>query len=139
MVFSFVANEDETKEWNPVIESVINPDGIDPNHPVGTTFIQGLREKVEIQHVIGKVTAYEKPYLLGLCTRHYDYTVNASYHLTQLDSSTKLRYVSDLTSTNWLHRLFLPIMQAYNKRSVIQQLHLLRVAAEKNYKKNKKT
>ncbi len=135
-VFAFVEVEDSTKKWNPILEEVTNPDGFNPKHPVGTKFVQAVREPKAVQHLIGKVTAYNKPHLLGLTLTHYDYTARMTYRLTRENKGTLVDLESDLTSTNWFHSLFLPVMQFFNKRQIIRQMYQLRIAAEKKVKKS---
>ncbi|HUC19936.1 MAG TPA: SRPBCC family protein [Candidatus Polarisedimenticolaceae bacterium] len=135
-VFAFIEEEDESKEWNPKLESVTNPEGFDPDHPVGTKFVQGVREGGAVDHSTGEVTAYDKPNRLSLRLHHYDYTVHMTYRLTRLNENTRLDYESDLTSSNWFHSLMLPVIQAFNRRSIIRQLHQLRIAAEKTQEKS---
>ena len=129
-VWSLLDDESRLPLWMPHIVSTRYPDGIDKSNPVGTRFIQEMREGDKISSYEGEVTEYEKGRLLGVLMRPHAFAIHAVYHVSGDDDWTRLDYGCDVKPMTWRGYL----MVWYGKRllnSILdQQLARLKFAAE---------
>ena len=130
-VFFLLDDDTQLKRWMEGLEEIIHPDGRDPENPVGTRFIQRIREGGRIGTYEGVVTAYEKPYHLAIRFGNKSFTMSVDYRLSELEGGgTHFAYAAEMVSGSWFTRLMSRLFSGLTRRILNQHMTNLKGLAE---------
>lgn len=127
-------NEDENLNlWMPDVIETSYPDGKQAGDPVGTRFIQKIREGGGIKTYDGQVTAYEPRQLLGVrLGDDSNFQTDVTYRLSEDGAGTRLDYDCEITLKSWFGRIMSVIGVPMARQIVRRHMaNLKRVAEER--------
>lgn len=130
VVFSFLNDDEKMKLWMEGLESTEYPNGENAENPVGTEFIQIIREGGLTQQYTGMVTEYEPPTLLAVKLQSNAFQINVTYELTDLGRKTQLDYHCELVFASLFHRIVGFLFCGLTKRILNTQMKKLSLLAE---------
>lgn len=129
-VFDFLYDENKVKQWIPELVNNEYDSNFDKEHPVGTVFIQRLREGGRIRNYYGEITNFKRNELLELRLWNKEFSVLVSYKLTPGNNSTTLNYSCCTVFFNWFYWVMGRLFSASMKRMLVKQLDKLKALAE---------
>ena len=131
-VWSYLDDDQKIKAWMSEVVGIRYPQGKNTTAPVGTTFVQSIKESGRVKDYDGVVTAYDRDRLLGIRLgdgKHFH--VDVTYRLDPIDASrTLLHYECQTTTLSWLARLIMPIGRPMMKRMLDRYLSRLKQLCE---------
>ena len=131
-VWRHLDDDQKIKAWMPEVVDIRYPQGRNAAAPVGTKFVQSIKEGGRIKDYDGVVTAYDRERLLGIRlgdNKHFH--VDVTYRLeAQGAGNTALHYECRTTTHSWLARLMLPIGRSLMKRTLDRYLSRLKQLCE---------
>jgi uncharacterized protein YndB with AHSA1/START domain len=131
-VWPLINDDENLKLWMPDVVETTYPEGKPEGDPVGTRFLQRIREGGRISTYQGEVTAYEPGRLLGIRlgdARHF--VTDVTYRLSEEGPETRLDYACRVTLLSWIARVMIPIGAPMMRRIVKRHMaNLQRVAEE---------
>lgn len=131
-VFDFIYDEEKIKQWIPELISIEYDSTFNPEQPVGTVFVQRLKEGGRIQKYNGEVMAFKKNHLLELRLWNPGFTVTVIYKLEPIEkNATLFNYSCSAIFNNWFYRVMGKMFSGYMKRMLITQMEKLKSLAEK--------
>ncbi|MEW5986668.1 MAG: SRPBCC family protein [Chloroflexota bacterium] len=129
-VFDLVEVEDKLKMWMDNLVEMVYPTPLDRRRPVGTRFIQRVREGGRIGEYEGVVTAYERPYRLTVEMGNKHFTTQVDYQLTAIPGGTHLDYTADTLRASALARRIGKTLTGVTQKALEKQMLKLKAAAE---------
>ncbi len=129
-VWELIDDDNKLPLWMPHIVSTRYPDGKPRDNPIGTRFIQEMREGDKISSYEGEVTEYEPGKLLGVLLRPQAFAIHVVYHVTGDEDWTRLDYGCDVRPVGWRGWLMLSLSKKMLNRILDQQLARLKLVAE---------
>lgn len=129
-VWSFLDDDAKLPLWMPEIVETTYPDGRDGADPVGTRFLQKLKEGGRVKEYPGVVTAYEPPRLLAIRMGEGSFTVDVTYRLAEDAGGTRLDYRADITLASLLTRILGRLFRPLTMRIVRRHMANLKRLAE---------
>lgn len=131
IVWSFLDDDTKLPIWMTECVDISYPDGHDRANPVGTRFLQTLKEGGREKTYDGEVTEYAREKLLGVRLSDGSFNVDVRYRLAPTPAGTRLDYSSDVLLRSFFIRLlaylFKPLTASIMKRHMA---NLKRVAEE---------
>lgn len=131
-VFELLENEDKMKQWIPELVANEYPRGKNPDNPVGTKFIQKLKEGGRVQVYNGEVIAYTRNEHLGIKLGNHAFSVIVHYRLKPSQTGTRLEYSCESSFNGWFYRMLGKMFSGFMKKMAMKQLTRLRELAEAN-------
>jgi uncharacterized protein YndB with AHSA1/START domain len=128
--FRMVDDDEKIKEWGQGIESIEYPDGQDRDNPVGTRFIQKIREGGRVADYEGEVTAYQPPHHLGVTFGSKQFTMQVDYRFTETPTGTRLDYTGEIIRTTLVGRIMMVLFGWLTQRILKKQMAALKALAE---------
>lgn len=129
-VWELIDDDSKIPLWMPNIISTRYPQGKPRDNPVGTRFLQEMREGDKVSSYEGEVTEYEPGRLLGVVLEPKAFVIHVVYHVTGDEDWTLLEYGCDLRPTTWRGYLMVWYGRSILNRILDQQLARLRLVAE---------
>ena len=129
-VWELIDDDSKLSLWMPHIISTRYPDGIDKANPVGTRFVQEMKEGDKIASYEGEVTEYEAGKLLGVMLQPDAFAIHAVYHVTGDEDWSLLEYGCDVKPRSWKGWIMLALGKKLLNSILDQQLARLKIAAE---------
>lgn len=129
-VFGFLDDDEKMKLWMEGLESTEYPNGKKEGDPVGTEFIQTIREGGQLQTYTGTVTEYEPPEFLGVELQSSAFRIHVTYELTSLGRKTQLDYCCELVFASLFHKIIGVLFCGLTKRILKTQMKKLGELAE---------
>jgi len=129
-VFEVLNDADQHKLWLEGLEETIREPGYDPEDPVGSTFIQKIRDGKRLDVYQGEVVAYEKPKHLGVQVSNGGMTAKVDYRLKALKKKTRVEFTSDLQFKSLAFKLLVNLSQPILKGIIEKQLKSLKELVE---------
>jgi len=131
-VWPLLDEDENLKLWMPDVIETTYPDGKPEGDPVGTRFVQKIREGGRINIYRGEVTAYEPRRLLGVRLGDgRNFSTDVTYQLSEQGTGTRLDYACDVQLISWLSRVMSLIGSPMMRRIVKRHMaNLKRVAEE---------
>jgi uncharacterized protein YndB with AHSA1/START domain len=130
-VWPLLDDDRNLKLWMPDVIETTYPHGKPEGDPVGTRFIQRIREGGRVGTYNGEVTAYEPARLLGVRLgddRHF--TTDVTYRLSEEGGATRLDYLCRVQLHSWLARIMSVIGAPMTRRIVTRHMAKLKRVAE---------
>ena len=129
-VWELIDDSEKLPLWMPNIVSTRYPDGKPEGNPIGTRFIQELKEGQTTSSYEGEVTEYQPGRLLGVMLRPQAFVMHVVYHVEGDEDWTRLDYGCVVEPTTWKGRFVLIVGKRMLKAILDQQLALLKHVAE---------
>lgn len=130
-VWLHIDDETHIKAWMPEVVDIRYPEGKNAASPVGTRFVQTLKEDGRVKDYDGVVLAYEPQRLLGVRLGDKNFHVDVTYRLEAAPGgSTILHYACQTTPHTWLARLLIPIGTPFMKRLLDRHMERLQAQCE---------
>ena len=129
-VFDLIADPEKHKLWLKGVEETRHLEPYDPENPVGTKFKQRIREGGRVKEYDGEVTAFARPKHLGIRLFAPQFSVTVDYHLTPLESGSRLDYLAEFTCGSWFFRLLGRIFSFLMRGMLRKQMLKLKELAE---------
>ena len=129
-VFEQIDDDEKLKLWMEGLEETIYPSGCDRQNPLGTKFIQKIREGGRVGEYTGEVIAYEKPTRLAIDIGNRQFTVRVDYRLSPTPAGTRLDYSVETVKATWMVRLFSKLFSGFTRRLLDRQMKKLKELAE---------
>lgn len=134
-VWPLLDDDENLKLWMPDVVDTTYPDGKPEAgsqlSPVGTRFLQRIREGGRISTYEGQITAYEPQRLLGIRlgdNRHF--FTDVTYRLSGEGGTTRLDYTCDVALTSRLGRIMIWIGGPMARRIIKRHMANLKRLAE---------
>lgn len=129
-VWELIDDDTKLSSWMPHIVATRYPDGKPADNPVGTRFIQEMRQGDKTVSYEGEVTEYQPGKLLGVLLRPAAFAIHVVYHVEGDDDWTLLDYGCDVKPMTWRGYLMVWYGKKMLNRILDQQLALLKLVAE---------
>ncbi len=129
-VFDFVDDDEKLPLWLHGLEETRYPDGRDPANPVGTRFVQKIREGGRVQEYEGEVVAYEKPHHLAILIGNKSFCVRVDYRFREENGGTRLDYSCEPVRATWVVRFLFFAFHWLTMRILRKQMASLKELAE---------
>ena len=129
-VFRYVDEEDKVKLWIPELVANEFPHGKNDENPVGTKFIQKLKEGGRVRSYEGEVTAYEKNRALSIRLGNKGFTVDVDYRVEPRGNGSRLEFICDVKYKRWFFGLIGKLFSGFMLKMANKQLDRLKEAAE---------
>ena len=102
-VWELIDNHENLRLWMDGLEDTTYPDGLDRSRPIGTRFVQRIREGGRVAEYQGVVTAYEHLRHLGIEIGNRAFTMDVDYRLTPVEQGTRLDYSANMKRGGRVH------------------------------------
>lgn len=130
-VWPLLEDDENLKLWMPDVVETLYPDGKAAGDPVGTRFVQRIREGGRVRAYSGVVTAYEPRRLLGVRLGDgRNFETDVVYRLKDRGAATTLDYRCDVRLKSWLARVMIVIGGPMMRRIVKRHMANLKQLAE---------
>jgi uncharacterized protein YndB with AHSA1/START domain len=129
-VFDCVDDDQKLKIWVKGLEETIYPSGKNPNDPVGTKFVQKIREGRRVQQYDGEVIAYRKPEHIAVTISNAYFSADVDYRFTDVVNKTHLDYSCDIHCKSRFFKIVLLLFGWLNKLILKRQMKRLKALAE---------
>lgn len=130
IVFDFLNDDEKMKLWMEGLESTEYPEGKNDDDPVGTIFVQTIREGGHSQQYAGIVTEYDPPTLIGVQLQSNAFRVDVTYELTDRGRKTDLDYTCELVFASLFYRIIGVLFKGLTNRILKNQMKLLKQLSE---------
>ncbi len=135
VVWPLLDADENLKLWMPDVVETTYPEGKSEGNPVGTRFVQRIREGGRISTYQGEVTAYEPHRLLGVrLGDERNFVTDVTYRLSEQGNATRLDYDCQIRLKNWLGRIMSVIGIPMARRIVARHMENLKRVAEERAK-----
>jgi uncharacterized protein YndB with AHSA1/START domain len=129
-VFELIDDEEKVKRWMDGLEETIYPSGRNLDSPLGTRFVQRIREGGRVSEYEGEVIAYEKPIRLAIDVGNRQFTMRVNYRLSVTPWGTTLDYSVETVRSTWLMKILSGLFRAFTLRILDRQMRKLKQLAE---------
>lgn len=129
-VFEQLDDDEKLKLWMEGLEETIYPSGRDAQNPLGTKFVQKIREGGRVGEYDGEVIAYEKPTRLAIDIGNRQFTMRVDYRLRPTPTGTRLDYSVETIRATWFVRLLGNLFSGFTRRLLDRQMKKLKELAE---------
>ncbi len=129
-VFEYLDDDEKLKLWLEGLEETSYPSGRDSENPLGTKFVQKIREGGRVGVYTGEVIAYEKPTRLAIDIGNRQFTMRVDYRLSPTPTGTRLDYSVETVKSTWLVRLMGKLFSGFTRRLLDRQMKKLKEVAE---------
>lgn len=129
-VFEQIDDDEKLKLWMEGLEETSYPSGRDVQNPLGTKFVQKIREGGRVGEYEGEVIAYEKPTRLAIDIGNRQFTMRVDYRLSATPTGTRLDYSVETIKANWFVRLLSKLFSGFTRRLLDRQMKKLKELAE---------
>jgi uncharacterized protein YndB with AHSA1/START domain len=129
-VFEILNDADKHKLWLEGLEETIREPGYDPKHPLGSTFVQKIRDGKKLEIYNGEVVAFEKPKHLGVEVSSGGLKAKVDYRLKAHKKKTHLEFTSDLEFKSLAFKLLVTMSQPILRATIEKQLKSLKELVE---------
>lgn len=129
-VFECINDNEKQKIWMEGLKETRYPEGYDPSNPVGTKFVQKIKEGGRVIEYDGEVIAYDEPKLTAVRIGNNSFSVKAFYELSEIPEGTRLNYRAEMGSANMLTKVMGFLFSWLTKRILHKQMTKLKELAE---------
>ncbi|HEU4798271.1 MAG TPA: SRPBCC family protein [bacterium] len=129
-VWALIDEPDNLKRWMDGLEETTYPDGLDRSRPVGTRFVQRIREGGRASEYQGVVTAYEHLNHLGIEIGNRAFTMAVDYRLAAVPEGTRLDYSAVMTRGGGFVRVMSLLFGWLTRKILRKQMARLKSLAE---------
>ncbi|MGM7700750.1 SRPBCC family protein [Pseudalkalibacillus sp. Hm43] len=129
-VFHCLNDNEKQKIWMEGLQDTQYPDGLDLEDPVGTKFIQKIKEGGRVMEYNGEVIAYDEPNLCAVQIGNNSFSVKAFYELTKTEDGTRLDYRAEMGTANLLTKVMGFLFSGMTKRILHKQMTSLKRLSE---------
>lgn len=130
-LFDLVDHEDNVRKWIPEIIDIHYPDGFDRANPVGTRFVQKIREGKSIGSYECEVINYEKPKLLVIIMRGRSFKMRVEYRFATQNDITLMKYRAEMESGSRMTRILGWLFRGMTMKILKRQMAALKGLAER--------
>lgn len=129
-VWALIDDQDNLKRWMDGLEETTYPDGLDRSRPVGTRFVQRIREGGRVSEYQGVVTAYDRLNHLGIEIGNRAFTMAVEYRLTPVPGGTRLEYSAVMKRGGGFVRIMVVLFGWLTRKILRKQMARLKAIAE---------
>lgn len=129
-VFELLSDDEKMKQWIPELVANVYPNGKNINDPVGTKFIQKLKEGGRTQAYEGEVITYKLNDHLGIRLGNHAFSVDVHYRLHAEGAATKLEYSCAVEYKGWFYRMIGKMFFGFMRKMSNKQMDRLKELAE---------
>jgi uncharacterized protein YndB with AHSA1/START domain len=129
-VFDVLNDADKHNLWLEGLEETIREPGYDPKHPVGSTFIQKIRDGKRLDVYHGEIVSYQKPKHLGVEVSNDGMTAKVDYRLKSVKKKTHVDFTSQLEFKSLAFKLLVNLSQPMLRGVINKQLKSLKELVE---------
>lgn len=129
-VWALIDDQENLKRWMDGLEETTYPDGIDRSRPVGTRFVQRIREGGRVSEYQGVVTAYDHLKHLGIEIGNRAFTMAVDYRLTPVPGGTRLDYSAAMQRGGGFVRIMVVLFGWLTRKILRKQMTKLKALAE---------
>ena len=129
-VWELIDDDANLKRWMDGLVDTSYPDGIDRAQPVGTRFVQRIREGGRISEYAGVVTAYDRLKHLGIEIGNRVFTMAVDYRLAGVPEGTRLDYTAVMRRGGGFIRVMTVLFGWLTRKILRKQMAKLKALAE---------
>jgi uncharacterized protein YndB with AHSA1/START domain len=129
-VWMLIDDQENLKRWMDGLEETTYPDGLDRSRPIGTRFVQRIREGGRVAEYQGVVTAYDRLKHLGIEIGNRAFTMAVDYRLTPVPEGTRLDYTATMKSGGGFVRVMTVLFGWLTRKILRKQMGKLKALAE---------
>lgn len=129
-VWELIDDQDNLKLWMDGLEETSYPDGLDRTRPVGTRFVQRIREGGRVSEYQGIVTAYDPQRHLGIEIGNRAFAMGVDYRLTAIPEGTRLDYSAVMRRGGAFIRIMTALFGWLTRKILRRQMAKLKAIAE---------
>jgi len=129
-VFEQLDDDEKLKLWMDGLEETVYPSGRNRENPLGTKFIQKIREGGRVGEYEGEVVAYKKPTHLAIDIGNRQFTMRVNYRLSPISSGTRLDYSAETIRASWFAQVLGKLFSGFTRRILDRQMKKLKELAE---------
>jgi len=132
-VWPLLDDDANLKLWMPDVLETTYPDGKPEGDPVGTRFVQRIREGGRVNSYQGEITAYAPQHLLVVrLGDERNFETDVVYRLSRQGPGTRLDYACDVRLKSWPARIMILIGGPMMRRIVNRHMASLKRVAEES-------
>lgn len=131
-VWALIDDHDNLKRWMDGLEATTYPDGLDRSRPVGTRFVQRIREGGRVSEYQGVVTAYDRLTHLGIEIGNRAFAMAVDYRLRPVPEGTRLDYSAVLKRGGGFVRVMMVLFGWLTRKILRKQMAKLKALAEES-------
>ncbi len=133
-VFHCINDNEKQKIWMEGLQETKYPEGLDLDNPIGTKFIQKIKEGGRVIEYKGEVIAYDEPTLCAVQIGNNSFSVKAFYELSKTEEGTRLDYRAEMGTANLLTKVMGFLFSGMTKRILHKQMmNLKRLSEQEAY------
>lgn len=129
-VWALIDDPENLKRWMDGLEGTTYPDGLDRSRPVGTRFVQRIREGGRVSEYQGIVTAYDHLRHLGIEIGNRAFTMAVDYRLAPVPGGTCLDYAAVMKRGGAFVRVMTLLFGWVTRKILRKQMARLKALAE---------
>ena len=129
-VWELIDDDANLKRWMDGLVDTSYPDGIDRARPVGTRFVQRIREGGRLSEYEGVVTAYDRLRHLGIEIGNRVFTMAVDYRLATVPEGTRLDYTAVMRRGGGFIRVMTVLFGWLTRKILRKQMAKLKALAE---------
>jgi uncharacterized protein YndB with AHSA1/START domain len=129
-VWMLIDDQDNLKRWMDGLEETTYPDGLDRGKPIGTRFVQRIREGGRVAEYQGVVTAHDRLKHLGIEIGNRAFTMAVDYRLTPVPEGTRLDYSAMMKRAGGFVRVMTVLFGWLTRKILRKQMGKLKALAE---------
>ena len=129
-VWELIDDHENLKRWMDGLEDTSYPDGLDRNRPVGTRFVQRIREGGRVSEYQGTVTAYDRLKHLAIEIGNRAFTMAVDYRLTPIPAGTRLDYSAVMKRGGMFITIMTALFGWLTRKILRKQMAKLKALAE---------
>lgn len=129
-VWELIDDDENLKRWMDGLVDTSYPDGLDRTRPVGTRFVQRIKEGGRVSEYEGVVTAYDRLKHLGIEIGNRVFTMGVDYRLTSVPGGTRLDYTAVMRRGGGFIRVMTVLFGWLTRKILRKQMAKLKALAE---------
>lgn len=128
-IFELITDDEKKKEWAEGVMETFYPEGR-PDRPVGTRFIQKIKEGGHVTEYAGEILVFDKPHHLAvkMSNRHFDMLMK--FDLKPMGKQTRVDFSVQMPKAGLLAQAVGKVFGWFTKMILKKQLAALKVLAE---------
>jgi uncharacterized protein YndB with AHSA1/START domain len=129
-IFDLITDDEKKKKWAQGLAETTYPEGRNKQHPVGTKFIQKIKEGHRLTEYNGEILAFEPPRHLSVRMSNKHIDMDMHFNLKPMGQKTQVDFVVEMPRAGLLARTAGKVFGWFTKMILKNQLSALKTMAE---------
>ena len=130
VVFELIEDHRKNRRWMKGILDTDYPNGYNHHNPLGTRFVQSVKESNRVVSYYGLITGYNKPDFYRFIVGNSYLSLHIAMRLYNNHDKTKLVYSAKVIEGTFLARLSCRMFSSISRKIIMQHITALKKLAE---------